>query len=112
MKLLDDMQVPDTDWQEAKPVEKAPVPDGQVEINIRASLNYDYPILSTQGKKEGSALFIAGGPTLRQFLPEIRDRAAQGTYIFTSNNTHDYLVANGIVPNACLLLDPKEQVKD
>lgn len=110
MRLLDDAQV--AQWEEAAPTKKPPVSDEQALENIRASAKYEYPILAPQPTKPGSAIFVAGGPTLRQFLPEIKRRREAGEYVFTSNNTHDFLVQNGIIPNACLLLDPKEVVKD
>lgn len=99
-------------WKEAEPAKKPPVPDDEALDNIRASVNYEYPILGPQPTRAGSAIFVAGGPTLRDFLPEIKRRREAGEYVFTSNHTHDYLVDRGIIPHACLLLDPKERVKD
>lgn len=110
MGLLDDSVA--TGWKDAEPSKKPPVSDEQALENIRAGVNYDYPIFTPQPPRQGSAIFVAGGPTLRDFLPELRRRYLAGEYIFTSNHTHDYLVENGIIPKACLLLDPKEVVKD
>ena len=110
MKLLDDPGV--QDWKDAEPSRKPPVSDEEALNNIRASVNYDHPILAPQPVRQGSAIFVAGGPTLLQFLPEIRRRADAGEYVFTSNNTHDWLVERGVKLRACLLLDPKERVKD
>jgi hypothetical protein len=93
-------------------IKGAPVPDEEAIQNIRDSAAFDFPVFTkSKEKKQGSMIFVAGGPTLRQYLPEIKERA-KTEFIVTSNNTHDYLVGRGIVPNACLILDPKEQVKD
>jgi hypothetical protein len=108
--LLND--VVDVDWKNAEPAKKPPVPDEEALDNIRASVNYEYPVLAPQPVRQGSAIFVAGGPTLRDFLPEIKRRKDAGEYVFTSNHTHDFLVKSGIIPNACLLFDPKEVVKD
>lgn len=110
MKLLE--EAPDAVWQDAGPLRKPAVTDEQALENIRASAQYEYPILAPQPTRPGSCLFVAGGPTLIGFLPEIKRRKEAGEYVMTSNNTHDYLVENGIIPDACLLLDPKEVVKD
>ena len=110
MGLLDDSVA--TGWKDAEPSKKPPISDEKALENIRASVNYDYPIFVPQNPQAGSALFIAGGPTLLRFLPEIKRRKEAGEFIFTSNHTHDFLVRNGIVPDVCLLLDPKEIVKD
>ena len=104
--------VGEVEWGFAEPTKKPPVPDEEALENIRASVNYEYPILGPQPVRAGSCIFVAGGPTARDFLPEIKRRKEAGEYILTSNNTHDWLVDNGIVPSACLLLDPKERVKD
>ena len=105
-------EVADAKWENAQPAKKPPVSDEEALENIRLSVNYEYPILGPQPTRPGSALFIAGGPTLRQFLPEIKRRREAGEYVFTCNRTHDYLVDNGVIPNACLLLDPREHQKD
>lgn len=101
-----------SEWQDAVPTKKPPVPDEEALENIRQSVNYEFPIIGPQPTRPGSCIFIAGGPTVREFLPEIKRRKEAGEYILTSNNTHDWLVDNGVAPNACLLLDPKERVKD
>jgi hypothetical protein len=91
-------------------IKGAPVPDEEAMQNIRDSAAFETPIFSkSKEKKEGSMVFVAGGPSLRQFLPQIRESKS---FLVTSNNTHDYLVSEGIIPDACLILDPKEQVKD
>lgn len=112
MKLLDDEQVIEQEWRGAEVVKKPPVTDEQAIENIRASAEYEYSILGPQPTRTGSCIFVAGGPTARQFLPDIKRRKEAGEYILTSNHTHDWLVENGVIPNACLILDPKEAVKD
>lgn len=111
MSLLDDTTQSHA-WRDAQPTKKPPVPDEEAIVNIRASVNYEYPIVGPQPTKEGSAIFVAGGPTALEYLPEIKRRREAGEYVFTSNQTHDWLVENGIIPNACLILDPKEEMKD
>lgn len=89
----------------------APVEDDEALRNIRETFDFDLPVLEKgRETRDDPCIFVAGGPTLRQYLDEIRSRKAAGAYILTSNNTHDFLVDNGIIPNACLILDPKEVV--
>lgn len=111
MKLLDEAAAVQ-EWEQPVPQRKPAVSDEQALENIRGSAQYEYPILGPQPPRAGSVIFVAGGPTVRQFLPEIKRRREAGEYILTSNNTHDWLVENGVIPHACLLLDPKEVVKD
>lgn len=110
MRLLDDTT--QSEWRNAEPTKKPPVPDEEAIENIRASVNYEYPIIGPQPSKQGSVIFVAAGPTVIDFLPEIKRRREAGEYVMTSNRTHDWLVDNGIIPHACLILDPKEIKKD
>lgn len=94
-------------------IKGAPVPDEEAIQNIKDSAEFSLPVFtSSKVKQEGSMIFVAGGPSLRQFLPVLKERSLKGEFIVTSNNTHDYLVEQGIIPSACIILDPKEQVKD
>jgi hypothetical protein len=93
-------------------IKGAPVPDEEALQNIQDSALFDLPILAkSKEKKKCPMVFVAGGPTLLDHLEEIREKA-KTCFVVTSNNTHDFLVDNGIIPHACLLLDPKERIKD
>lgn len=94
----------------APDIKGGPIPHEELLENIRQVAKLDLPLFKKQKSHGGTAIFIAGGPTLRDYLDEIRARSKAGEFIITSNNTHDYLVDNGIVPSACLLIDPKEIV--
>src|SRR5262245_20476366 len=109
MSLLDDQNQA---FEEPKRAKGPGVSDDQALEQMRQNAEIQIPILAPQPARAGSCIFVAGGPSLRDHLEEIRARKANGEYILTSNNTHDYLVDHGIIPNACLLLDPKEQVKN
>ena len=94
----------------APDVKGGPIPHDELLENIRQVAKLDLPLFKKQKPHGGTAVFIAGGPTLRDHLDEVRARSRAGDFIITSNNTHDYLVDNGIIPTACLLIDPKEIV--
>lgn len=105
-------EIPKGALQPVQPIKGSPVPHETVLQNIRDSADFDYPVFRKQPKREGSCIFVAGGPTLLQFVDEIRARKQAGEFILTSNNTHDWLIDRGIVPDACLIFDPKQRVKD
>lgn len=104
--------VPEGGFGKVREIKGSPVPSDTVLENIRQSASVNLPILTRQKDRDGALIFVAGGPTLRQFLGEIKARKEAGEYICTSNNTHDYLIDNGIIPDACLLFDPKKRVAD
>lgn len=94
----------------APDIKGGPIPHEELLENIRQVAKIDVPLFKKQKPSHGSAIFVAGGPTLRDHLPELRERSKAGAFIITSNNTHDFLVDSGIIPTACLLIDPKEIV--
>lgn len=103
--------VPEGGFAPVQEIKGTPVPADTVLTNIEASAKFDLPIMGKQQPQDKPLIFIAGGPTLRDHLDEIRDRV-NACFVMTSNNTHDYLVQHGIIPNACLLFDPKQRVVD
>lgn len=57
------------------------------------------------------AAIVGGGPDLPDCLDELRHLIKwQGAVVFAINKTHDYLIENGIVPDFCVLLDPRDWV--
>ena len=113
MDLLN-IDIPEEEYIPVEKVKGGPVGKDELISNIEASEEIDAPVFvsSKDKKKEGSFIFIAGGPTLLRFLEEVRQRKGRGEFICTSNLTHDYLIDKGIIPDACLIIDPKERVKD
>jgi len=112
MDTLLNTAVPEGGFKPVQRIKGSPVPAETVLDNIRASVEFDVPCVVRQPDRDDVLIFVAGGPTLRQYLAEIKERQAAGAHIMTSNNTHDYLVDNGIVPDSCLLFDPKKRVVD
>jgi hypothetical protein len=93
-------------------VKGSPVSDEQLLANIAASAQFDVPLFKKIPAGVGKLVFVAGGPTLRAHMDAVRAHKAAGDFILTSNNTHDFLIDNGIRPDGCLVFDPKERVKD
>lgn len=99
-------------WGEVKEIQGSPIPADDVLQNIRDTAEFDWPVVRKIQPTGKTVVFVAGGPTLTKYMEEIRERKARGDHIMTSNNTHDVLVSNGIIPDSCLLFDPKKRVAD
>ena len=55
---------------------------------------------------------VGGGPSLGGCLDELRLLVKNSSAsIIAINKSHDYLIENGIIPDFCVLLDPREWVK-
>ena len=108
-----EIAVPEGGFKAVTELKGLPVLPEEVKSNIKASQHFDIPLLERSSvKQEGSFIFIAGGTSLTEHLDEIRERKNNGEIIATSNNTHDFLVENGIIPDICSMIDPKEKCKD
>ena len=106
-----DVEVAASKFEEVKNLRGGPVTHEIIFDNIKASVGINAPVFHKQKHRDGAFIFVAGGPTLIAHLNEIRARSERGEFICTSNNTYDFLIENGIVPNACCVIDPKEIVK-
>ena len=100
--------IPEGGFELAKDLKGSPIPDDDVLENIRQSAEYDAPIFTRQPKREGSFIYCGGGVSIKDYIDTLRERKNNGEFIITSNKTYDYLIDNGIVPNACFVLDPKK----
>lgn len=98
------------EFYSAPDLKGAPVPHEEVIENIKESYKFDIPTLEKQSDRKGSFIFCAGGPSLNQFLDEIKKRKEAGEFICSSNHTHDHLLKHGIVSDACVIMDPKKIV--
>jgi len=103
--------MPDEKFAPAPILKGSPVEHEEIFRNIRESHKIDVPLFHRARSKmrRGTAVFIAGGPTLQHQLGNIRH---SNHFLITSNNTYDWLISKAIVADACLIIDPKEQVKD
>ena len=94
--------VPEGGLQPVTDLKGLPVPEEEVIENIKSSVQFDIPLLERcHEPQEGSYIFVAGGTSLTFHLDEIKERKKNGELIATSNNTHDFLVDNGIIPDIC-----------
>jgi hypothetical protein len=55
------------------------------------------------------AIIVSGGPSLHlpETMEQIRKEIAGGAYVFCVKHSHRFLLDQGIVPWACVLLDPR-----
>ena len=87
--------------------------DHEIQENIRHALSMYHPFRLPRAKvHSGEAIMCAGGPSLEKEIPTITKMALSGGKIFAVKSAHDRLISLGIVPFACILLDPRGHVKE
>ena len=87
--------------------------DREIQDNIKFALGMYHPRkISPMRAHSGQALLCAGGPSLEKELPALVRLAREGGTIFAVKSAHDRLLNLGVVPDCCILLDPRGHVKD
>ena len=83
--------------------------------NVRTNaVRRDVPNLHPRDYTPKTLVYVGGGPTLPQFLDEIKQKCEDPKYdVITSNKTCKWLLSRGVKPNYHLILDPQEKkIKD
>lgn len=76
--------------------------------NIRYCLDKKLPALSAAPcAHDGTFVIVGSGPSLPEFLDEIREERAKGRPICAINGAYDWLVDNGVTPDLFLTVDPR-----
>lgn len=100
----------ESEWMEPPQSTKGgfPIPEGQYIKNVRSNCLLQLPNLSVQKDHTKIMVMVCGGPTAKHHLEEIRRKRADDRYvIFCSNQTHDWLISEGIIPHYQFVIDPK-----
>jgi len=88
------------------------VPDDDILGNIRHALTLNLPRWPVLRPHDQIAVMCSAGPSLSHYFDELRDWKDRGGKIVCVKHAHDALLAEGIVPWACVLLDPRGHVQD
>jgi len=90
------------------------VPNEEIHRNIHYSMpKIDRWIVECK-PHTGLAVLVSSGPTFENHLEDIRQYASgvRDGFIVTVKHAHDTLIEKGIIPWACILLDPRDHVQD
>lgn len=77
--------------------------------NIKGACEHNLPWLEILPQNEGDVVIVGGSPSLKEKLSEIKARNDNGQFIIATNGTHDYLIENGIIPNAHIIIDARPE---
>ena len=76
----------------------------KIAANIQSACKRDLPWLPLKAAHEGEIAIVAGGPSLPQYLDELK-----GKKIVAVNGAHDYLLSKGIAPDVHLIIDARPE---
>jgi len=92
---------------------KNSVPDEQIQNQCKYSISHGLPEVGLCRIHKNTALIISAGITFKDKLNKIRILAKKRDhFLFCVKHSHDYLIERKIIPDACILLDPRDHVQD
>jgi len=74
--------------------------------NIKANIR-DHAVASLRTRR---SMLVAGGPSAAEYIEDIKRLKSQGWDLFTVNGAHDWLIEQGIFPNACVAMESQDVV--
>ena len=86
--------------------------------NVQANVHYNLTLINNWIPKckpafDSVAIIASAGPSLGDHLDEIRELYQKPNhYLITVKHAHDMLIEEGLIPWACILLDPRNHVQD
>ena len=81
--------------------------DNEIFANVKSAVSRDLPVLHVSDAREGVAVIVGGGPSLRSYLPYIDAHKARGDKVFTVNGTMRALYSAGIRSDYYVMLDAR-----
>jgi uncharacterized Rossmann fold enzyme len=87
------------------PMDSVEAPD--LLTNIQTNLNTIPKWLKRAKVHNNKAIIASAGPSLKRHLPEIKKAQENGAYIFCVKHSLPTLVEAGIIPEFCVILDPR-----
>jgi len=83
--------------------------------NIQANIHYNVTLLDKWAApcrtNDRTVVFCSGGPSLKDYFDDI-SKAREGNLLACVKHAHDMLIENDIIPDICVLLDPRSHVQD
>lgn len=83
-----------------------------VSRNVEINSNRNIPWLDIQGENDADVVLVAGGPSLKDSLDEIKWRKSFGQTILSCNGATKYLIDNGITPDWQIVIDSRVENKE
>ena len=56
------------------------------------------------------AVICGSGPTVKDFVEDIREHKKRGRNIVSLNAAHDFLISHGVIPNVHVSVDPRARI--
>lgn len=82
--------------------------DDILKAHIRHACELDLPWIEAMPENDGHAVIVGGSPSVKDYIDDIRWRKEIGQTIFATNNAYNWLIEQGIQPDAQVIVDARE----
>lgn len=79
--------------------------------NIKTNLRWNLKEATPHEQQDTQVILLAGGPSLNDYLPQIRQLRMEGAKLVTVNNTYKWAIDNGLTPSAQVMVDARAHNK-
>lgn len=86
--------------------------DEEIYGNIRKNSSLKKKWLRVEDEHDGIAILCGSGPSLADYISEIKEKQSQGGKVFAMNGAAKFLHDNGITPDYQVMIDAREQTAD
>lgn len=83
-------------------------PEQLIQDNVEHSIRLGLPQVKPYQEQEAVVMLVAGGPSLKDHIDEIKAKRAQGYKLVSVNGTHNYLLDHGLKPSAHIQIDARQ----
>lgn len=76
--------------------------------NVNANIAGDWQQVQPHAANDIEVMILGGGPSLNEYLDEIRELRASGVKLITLNGTYNWALGHGLTPSATVVVDARE----
>jgi len=76
--------------------------------NVRVNIKNGFDQCTPHAKQEREVILLAGGPSLNNFIEDIKQKRADGMALITTNGTYNWAIEQGLTPSAQIIVDGRE----
>jgi SAM-dependent methyltransferase len=95
------------DAEELVKIGKVNIED-ELKTNILVNIKKKVQQCRPYNKQEKEVILLAGGPSLNDFVEDIREKRNSGMALVTTNGTYNWAIEHGLTPSAQVIVDGRE----
>ena len=86
--------------------------DDEIYSNIRKNSSLEKKWIQVEKEHDGIAILCGSGPSLADFMPEIKKKQEEGGKVFAMNGAAKFLNENGVYPDYQVMIDARIETAD